>query len=180
MYRQERRLMLLGCLLLVLVGCSATIINRQEYYASKQLKQQWTEVRNSTGSFVRQGECRGWYENGQLMETCEYVDGQLHGQILSYYPHLIKRSEGQYLNGKRQGIWTSWYAGGQEQERSEYSNDLLHGEYCKWRDNGLRWVEGSYKNGRKDGFWTSWDELGMIASYEQYADGKLLAANNAR
>ena len=138
---------------ILLISCSGTMRQRQEFFPGKQPKEMWSEAKDSTGNYVRQGRCMSWHENGQektageyhnglkagawttkdaqgrLVEWCEYENSELHGLSVSYYPNKNKRQEGKYVHGKREGVWRQWFENGSLKEDGAYINNRQH---CIW------------------------------------------------
>lgn len=213
----------IGCIITpLLLACSATVRQKQAHYANKQLKEQWTEIRDTTNSYVRHGKYFSWYqtgqeqttgeynignktglwltryENGQVIEWHEYLDGQLDGLSVCYYLNREKKYEGKTSHGRRVGIWRKWYENGllmeeaaykddrlhgistvwfrtgQKKEESLFSNGVLDGPYTCWRESGLRHIEGRYRGGKKEGTWTTWDDMGIVVSVQEFVDGMLV------
>jgi antitoxin component YwqK of YwqJK toxin-antitoxin module len=97
------------------------------------------ERKGSTGvpNSEREGLWRLWYENGQLSQ------------------------EGNYLNGKAEGLWRLWHENGQLSLEGNYLNGKAEGLYRLWHENGQLSEEGNYLNGKVEGLWRFWNEKGV-------------------
>ena len=173
------------CVMLILAACSVTIRQKKGYYSNKQTKEQWTEIKDTTGSYVRHGAYLSWYESGRqrtageyrhgretglwttkyesglLMEWHEYQDGDLHGLSVSYYPNRYKKHEGRYVRGEREGQWRSWHENGMLKEEGTYHNGERHGAWITWLPTGQKKQESDFKNDLLDGRHTTWRESGL-------------------
>ena len=120
------------------------------------------------------GTYQSWYENGQLYEQIEYVNGKLHGirYVWDEDGQLCTQSE--YVNGKRHGTYRDWHDNGQLREQSEYVNDNLHGTSRYWYDNGQLWEQCEYVNGARHGIRYIWNDDGSLNFIEQNDNGKEL------
>ena len=63
-----------------------------------------------------EGECKWWYENGQLEEQAFYRDGKLEGEYKWWYENGQLKMQAFYRNGKLEGECKSWYENGQLQD----------------------------------------------------------------
>ena len=79
------------------------------------------------------------------------------GLFINYYANSqIKKTKGNFKDGKKDGKWTNWYEDGQKQ------------------------CEVNYKDGKLDGKWIEWDESGRKQSEVNYKDGKVLLENKLK
>jgi len=180
---------------LLVVSCTSALRQKRELYESKQPREQWTESKDSTGEYFRQGKYVSWHENGRekitgeyhrgqktstwttkdergrLVEWCEYENGDLHGLFVSYYPDKIKRQEGKYVRGQREGVWRQWYDDGSLKEDGAYINGRQHYVWTSWYRGGQKQEECEYKNGRLDGPYLTWRESGLRWVEGQYKNG---------
>ena len=84
----------------------------------------------------RDGECKEWYDNGQLYQHCYYKDGKRNGEYKSWHDNGQLWIHCYYKDGKLDGEHKWWLDNGHLQEHCYYKDDKLDGEY-KWRyDNG--------------------------------------------
>jgi antitoxin component YwqK of YwqJK toxin-antitoxin module len=71
------------------------------------------------------GAAECWYDNGQMCEQLNFINGRLHGQR------------------------TWWYDNGQLLEQSNYVNGRLHGQSTCWHEDGKVIKQSNYDNGVK-------------------------------
>ena len=82
------------------------------------------------------------------------------GKNLCKYENGLKRSEGNFKDGKKDGKWTEWYENGQKKSGGYYKDGKKHGKYTVWYENGQKEAEVNYKDGKEDGKWTKWHKNG--------------------
>jgi len=97
-----------------------------------------------------------YYHNkiNAIMSTETYNDkGQLNGEKLVYYENGQLAEKSNFVNGKQEGLST-WYAeNGVALKEFMYENNELHGMSKYYDMKGQLIAEGSYKRGQKDGIW---------------------------
>lgn len=186
------------CVMLILLACSATIRQKEEHYSNKQVREQWTEARDTTGTYVRHGKYYSWHkggqqhmvgeysygarvglwtskdESGRLTEWQEYSDGELHGLSVSYYPNREKEHEGKYVHDRREGLWRSWHENGIIREEGSYLDGKEEGRWITWFPTGQKRQELNFKGGILDGNYTIWRENGLRWVEGRYNDGDKL------
>ena len=113
-----------------------------------------------------------------VMSTENYNDkGELHGEKLVYYENGQVAEKSNYINGKQEGL-SIWYS-----EKAVvlkeflYENDELHG-LSKYYDNkGQLIAEGSYKRGQKHGVWKYYTD-GKLTEEKDFTIHSKLEKNN--
>src|SRR5690554_3709049 len=95
---------------------------------------------------IEHGEWKYYSKDGNLEESRNYYKGQLHGQVMLYWPNKKKKQEGYFNLGIQDSI------------------------YREWSENGILLVEGTYKKDQKLGFWKSFYLDGKPKMIEEYID----------
>lgn len=103
-------------------------------------------------SWIFDGVCKAWDENGHLEAEIAYQKGQLHGP--AHYYHS---------NGS---LW----------KQIPYCFGLADGVEEVYLDNGELFTQTIYEKGLKNGLSFRYWNSNQVASEEQYVDGKLMAA----
>jgi antitoxin component YwqK of YwqJK toxin-antitoxin module len=116
-----------------------------DYYASGA--KQWEGLLIGVSPDVFTGECKYYYESGQLMSH------QYHN------------------NGIKTGTWNSYYQNGNLTEKVTFFNDKPDGDYIQLWENGNKKQEGVYAKGLFDGDWKYYNEEGQIVLIEHYQLG---------
>ncbi len=136
-------------------------VDVKEYYPEKEggsLRIQYT-----TKYGERHGECKEFYNNGQLSHQKMYVDDKLTGEYKAW--HSVKDESGVcgqirlqafLVNGEIHGESTSWYPNGQLHTQATYINGKMNGEYKAWYDNGQLRAISYVTNGKDNGEYKSW------------------------
>lgn len=101
------------------------------------------------------------------MNDGEYVDGEKHGEWISYYANGNKRSEGRYNKGKKEGLWRQYWPNGNPKSEGTFKDNKFTGLYTSYYENGKRSYQGRYNDfngssadGTKEGEWRSYEEDG--------------------
>ncbi len=97
-----------------------------------------------------------YYHNksNAVMSLENYNDrGELDGEKLVYYENGQLAEKSNFVNGKQQGM-SIWYSEtGVVLKEFLYDNDELHGMSRYYDNNGQLIAEGAYKQGQKHGIW---------------------------
>lgn len=181
---------------LLLVMCSSAVLHKTELFPNKQARERWTEVRNSSGEYVRHGAYHSWHTNGQqrtignydhgqkvglwttkseqgqLLEWQDYENGLEHGLYVSYHPTKNKKCEGRYVEGKREGSWHWWYADAMLKEIGDYADGQKQGEWLLYSEVGQKKREASYLDGVLNGRYIEWGDNGLRKLEGHYRDGE--------
>ena len=115
-----------------------------------------------------------YYDNGQLAELIEYkddkpykqwrgclkasesdyVDGQFHGRVTTWYPNGVKATEVHYKYGKEDGTSTMWYDNGRKASKVEFRAGMENGLSVSWFSYSPKIAaQGIFVDGLKDGRW---------------------------
>lgn len=94
------------------------------------------------------------------------------GVVLAKYPNGQKKSEENYINGKREGPYTQWHLNGQKASEQNYINGLEEGLGTAWHENGQKRIEGNFVNGKKEGVSTEWYKNGQKRIEGNFVNGK--------
>jgi antitoxin component YwqK of YwqJK toxin-antitoxin module len=107
-------------------------IDTWTYFHKNSDKVMRIEQYDSSG--MQQGELLVYFENGELAEKSNYVNGNLEGNSAWFNENGIKIKE------------------------FTYRNNILDGPSKYYTNSGKLLVEGSYKNGRKHGIWKYYED----------------------
>ena len=66
------------------------------------------EAGEKVDAFRIDGEHTAWFEKDRPRERVTYQDGLRHGPAFGWYPDGSRRSEGQYVQGRKSGRWVYW------------------------------------------------------------------------
>lgn len=99
--------------------------------------------------------------DGALISEENYDNGQLHGQLITFYPETGAPAEIiEYVSGKREGALLKYFPEGSIMTEGTYVNDSLDGKFTLYWPDGKIQVSGAYKHGMQSGEWTYFDEEG--------------------
>jgi antitoxin component YwqK of YwqJK toxin-antitoxin module len=151
-------------LMILFVSCERT---EKAYYRDGQPK--FIIPKNSLGKI--EGDAKWWYENGSLMLTAEYKNGQLNGKMTRYYDNGNKQTEDNYLLGKLNGLSREMDLNGNVYSEKTYMNGTLNAISRQFNGIGQVTEEGNYLNGYFDGEWKYYDRFGKLIATANFNHG---------
>lgn len=85
----------------------------------------------------------------ELISTKNYLQDELHGESICFYPNGNILSKGNYFNGTKIGMFYCWYENGVKKSEEYYDkNGLRHREWLYWKDDGTRHLLKIYNYGK--------------------------------
>jgi len=123
-----------------------------DYYLSGA--KQMEALSNAPDSEHFNGVVTWYYENGNVMQTVNYLDNVLNGERKNYHESGPLKSQYSYnKDGKIDGTWVSFYENSKPDEEGQYSNGVRSGMWKEYHKNGKLKGEGRYKDDKKVGTW---------------------------
>jgi hypothetical protein len=80
---------------------------------------------NNASKGYENGKFIWYYENGNVFQSCSYVNGILDGAYIEYYPSGLKKALVSYSKGKRYGCEYAWDEIGKLIHKGFIENDIL-------------------------------------------------------
>ncbi|MDZ4712462.1 MAG: hypothetical protein SGI89_09065 [bacterium] len=123
-----------------------------------------------------------------MIETCNYSNGEKHGQWTAFYNEFSKktwnkiRERGNYVNGKKNGVWVSYYLdtaasiANMEKVNTEGQSKSVSVN-IEQKTEKLKQA-GMYLNDKRVGEWTSFYSNGNIDQKYNFSTSKLLYDNS--
>jgi len=96
------------------------------YAAEKNIKSQ-IEYEVINGDTIKNGNALFYYINGNLMQTGNYLKGEMSGKWTTYYPDGIKKRESFYIDGLKNGKVISYHPNGNIKYIGNFIDDSLSG-----------------------------------------------------
>lgn len=121
----------------------------------------------TTSNNVKNGKYTIVDENNNSKEL-NYVNGQLHGDVLVYNEEGTLIEKHQYLNGKRHGEWTYWNGKGQKMAVLHYDKGVKHGKWEIFFDGGITKALMYYHEGSKTGTWKNFNKEQVLLAEKDY------------
>jgi len=112
-------------------------------------------------------------DNGQLLDTANYKDGELDGPIEIYYENGQLQTMRNYGAGEYQGPLEIYYENGQLRLKNNYKDGELDGPFEIYYENGQLERRGTYLMGEGDGLAEHYYENGQLSGRSSYKDGEL-------
>jgi TonB family protein len=163
----------------------STLYNVMDVY--KNNKRRLVGKSTKSNIFSPEGQCVGFYPNGNRKFMENYVSGKLNGLSYYFYPNGKIYNIKEYVPNNGSG---NEVLGGGGLSFSYLIKDCAdstgkvlakdgNGRFIGY-DNDFRYIEeeGPVKNGKMDSTWTGRDAGLKIKFTEQYADGKLLSGSS--
>lgn len=97
------------------------------------------------------GRTYGFYENGRLKGTAEYINGIKTGIQYDYYSNGQLKNEAKFKNGKLNGGYIGYHANGKLFSKREYKDDIMI-EYLSYLKDG-KTLTFFYKNKEMIGYY---------------------------
>jgi antitoxin component YwqK of YwqJK toxin-antitoxin module len=118
------------------------------------------------------GEWKEYYKNGQLKETCSYINGKQNGIFKRYYEDgTLWMQMDKFVNGKREGQWKSYHQNGKPWTFIQLADDKETGEWINHYKNGNVASEGKKINGKETGEWKKYYENGKLSQTGKFVNG---------
>ena len=104
-----------------------------------------------------------------LISEEHYLNGQLHGNNITFYPDSGKAAEIiEYKHGKQEGRLLKFFPDGSTMTEGTYVNDSLDGVFILYWPDGKIQLSGAYDRGIQSGEWKYFDENGNEVSDEDF------------
>ncbi len=126
------------------------------------------------GKFINEQKDSVWryYLNeatNPLISTETYVNGELHGESITYYTETGDPAEiVVYEDGRKNGKLIKYFPDGILMTESYYKNGVPDGDFKHYHPDGKIQILGSYKNGLQLGNWKYYDESGKQVDEEEF------------
>ena len=131
-----KKLLPILCLVL-LVSCS----NEPEVLTGPLLTKDGITYDQKTNKIIT-GYTNTLYNNGQLKEKGNYINGLKTGSFESFYDNGQLQSKGTYFYGIKNGLWENYHDNGQLHKRGHFINNKRDGPTESFLENGeLSYVE---------------------------------------
>jgi periplasmic protein TonB len=96
---------------------------------AKESETYYTKSQNQAG-FIQNGKSMSWYENGQLKNETNFINGKLNGKDISYYENGQLKSNLTYKEGKKESELVSYWKNGKLKRKDRYNNGNFESGNC--------------------------------------------------
>jgi len=131
----------------------------KDYYMSG--KKQMEGISLKINKEIYDGLVIWYYENGNIFQKVNYVNGVLEGERKIYFKNGILKTKMTYIKGKKEGKWKGYYENGKLNKIGFFKNDKNNGKFKSYYKDGELQTEGKYLNGKKVGEWNTYYYKGM-------------------
>lgn len=119
----------------------------------------------------KHGEMITYFENGSVSSRKNYKEGYLHGKGTWYYENGKVKIEHSYMYDQLFGKSTAYHENGNLAETSAFSDGRLTGYYRSYHTNGKLYTECTYLYGGIDGDYYRYDDNGQLEYKLSYSHG---------
>ena len=111
------------------------------------------------------------WENGNLKEKGELVDGKKHGRWRTWLKGGEPDSDGEYEKGVLHGTLKTFHKSNKIKTIEEYRKGKRHGRYAHFFENGRKKFDWTYSDGKvQDREQKAYYESGVVASVTHHLD----------
>ena len=130
---------------------------------------------DGSGSEVRSGYLRMYFENGQMYREFTYQDGVLDGPYAEHDMSGTEIGQGTYKDGKEwTGRFIEYYDSGSRHFLHTYQDGILEGSYAEYDMSGTEIASGTYKAGKEwTGHWIDYYQSGKKYHDGNYVNGTI-------
>lgn len=121
------------------------------------------------------GKVETFYSNGRTSAKFTYVDGEVNGEDILYYPDGKVWRQSELAFGEDEGVSKNFYADGTLESEYNYLHDELHGKFARYSVKGKITKEGTYVAGLLHGEVKYYDDNGKLKSTYNYYYGQLVS-----
>ncbi|WP_353777376.1 hypothetical protein [Winogradskyella sp. 3972H.M.0a.05] len=124
-----------------------------------------------SGTFMngrRVGSWLSYFDNGLLMESKNYQDGELHGDYKSYHYNGSINRYGTYIGGDKTGEWIEKYDDGTTKIIANFKRNKLEGQYKEFHENGALKSLKEYYADQRIGTWKTFYDDGTLIRETNY------------
>ncbi|MDM8537023.1 CARDB domain-containing protein [Desulfobacterales bacterium HSG17] len=163
------------------------LITYEWYYENGQIREQYTyysirdDYNTTTYHRILHGTYTEWYDNGQMDEQRDFIDGKITGVWSKWYSNGIPSSQSEFSSENDLVSQKSYHENGQISTQFTFypkpepllslhrlEIDMYHGKYTKWYDNGQMSRKGLYVYNQESGLWSEWDSNGVLLREYDY------------
>lgn len=108
-------------------------------------------------------------ESNPCISTETFVNGDLNGESITYYPDTGKEAEIVFFkDGKKDGSLLKYFPNGTIMTKSYYKDGLPEGDFVHYYPNGIERIVGQYKDGIQVGEWKFYNENGEPVDEDEF------------
>lgn len=108
-----------------------------------------------------------FYNKSVTAREC-YVQGELHGLMVSYYENGEVSEKTGWNKNKKSGIWEQYFPGNSIKLKANFADNKLEGEFIVYTRKGTTYISGTYRNNLREGKWNFYNEDGTMQQTLNY------------
>ena len=120
----------------------------------------------------KNGTSSGYYTRGALLDTTNWVDGEIHGVKHTFFQEARStQSLEHYEHGKKHGEYSKYHSPKKLTETGFYKSGYRDSTWKHWHENGKIAMTFQYTDGYRQGLWVFYEPDGRIKDKDLYKDG---------
>lgn len=134
MYNEDKKLMAFG---IYMNQEKDSVWTHYDYYENISFKETYKKgVLHGQKTIYFSPKDAGTKQKPAVLKTIQYVDGELHGPLIEYFPDGIVKRKTNYQNGARHGKIEHFHPGGQLFIVERWKNNMKHGWWITYEESG--------------------------------------------
>jgi antitoxin component YwqK of YwqJK toxin-antitoxin module len=131
----------------------------------------YKEVYHVTDDSIMNGTYQKYYAEGQLADSCYYVDNKIHGTRKIYAKDGFLEIEETYENGVFNGPYKTYYPNGSVKKEQQYIENMIQGTVKQFYPDGKLKAAVEFKDNLENGSFTEYHENGNVHWQGKYLGG---------
>ncbi|MFY0653909.1 MAG: toxin-antitoxin system YwqK family antitoxin [Cyclobacteriaceae bacterium] len=113
------------------------------------------------------------YDNGQVAEKSNYINGKREGYRCKWFPNGILSYEAYYNSNRLDGVSKTWWVNGNLRSITHNDQGKSHGTQRHWYITGQLFKEQQFNHGQEDGLQKAWRTNGKLYVNYEAKNGRI-------
>lgn len=138
-----------------------------------------TELERVNGLWTKKGDSQPYngdfeetFEDGSIKGTGTFVNGQLEGLRIQYFPNGEKRTEKEYKEAYPHGVAKEYYEDGTMKQEGYFENNRENGTWTLYYPNGIKKAVLTLESGIQQGPYFEYNDEGTLIRQYYFKNGK--------
>jgi antitoxin component YwqK of YwqJK toxin-antitoxin module len=120
------------------------------------------------------GKWKYYDRSGYLESEYEYVNDEIHGQVVEYHPNKVVKVKLYYDHGKKHGLYQQYFTNGKMHTQGWYAQGLTQQRWLSYHPNGAIKSDEYFLNGQQAGKAYYYSQDGKLFTSDEMIDEKIL------
>ena len=134
-------------------------------------------VQESFRDYVLDGKTVHFFNNGDTLQSLDYVNGRISGKVKVWYNSGELKSVATYHRDTLQ-VMNQYYKNGQLISVVPMVKGQLHGEAVYYDSLGNVEITGAWENNQRQGEWKHFDQNGKLNAIEVYQNDQIVSSRD--